>query len=253
MSREVIILSPDASNQIKEIFKHLSGVYTQCCNIIESQELTIFEEFLHDKLATFSQDIAVMASGILRFRPSPTHIEVFNAWARILDYCTPNMYAVASTFTPVEWWQNFGHYLDLNAVAINRGVKIIRIFILDPKSVEVSSKGVKLLDERWLPVMQKQIEIGIDVNVVLNSNLRAWKLRDLFLGNVLVDNSGNTDNTNKTIRPGKNGVPTIAGEQISPSADGFEEMLINTAPSIISETTTHLNMYYRRSVPFKEP
>jgi transcriptional regulator with XRE-family HTH domain len=248
LNSDSIRLPKDPSCQLTEVFNEIRSVFYSYFKIEAEKRLEIFKGIAFQNIHSLSNELARMGQGTLSYVPRQNHMDVFNAWSRILDYCSSGSVAIATSIAPPEWWTTYNHYVDLNAEKIHKGVRIIRVFIHGSNYIENNGTSQLKPKEPLTAVLERQHEAGIEVYLMNAEDLTYIKPRDLLIGNVLVD--AKEVATIRSIQKMEGNSWSVVGEQRNPTKNGFEELTTSTSIDTVTDAIDYLNICLRKSVRF---
>ena len=219
-----------------------------------------FKTSAETAITRFVAEMGELSSGrsIIRRR---SREELFEDWASILGDAEPGETVFATSIVGLPWWKDFyNFYMDINRAAIEKGVRIVRIFIVGQSELEKiawGAKGTKTItvpNKEQRQVMSEHARMGVQVNWVEREKLKN-EPRDILCGGVKLEEPAKLqeiDNKKKRIKSIE-----IVGEQIfeSPSEEPTEwkELSRTVEYFRLYNARNYLEEYYRKSVRFAYP
>jgi cyclopropane fatty-acyl-phospholipid synthase-like methyltransferase len=157
-----------------------------------------------------ASDIESIARSKLVIKSEPEIAD--SRWRAVVGPSKVGEFAMASSWVLAEWWRLNPLWRQQNEMALNKGLRLARIFIVE--------NNQELEENKW--VMREQAKQGLQVNWVYADTLRKNGIepRDMLVGGLFILGFDNPNNSHKELRSG-----TIFGEQILETGMGDNEKL----------------------------
>ncbi|MFX1297370.1 MAG: SAM-dependent methyltransferase [Promethearchaeota archaeon] len=186
-----LVTDPKLRDYLIRIGETVSKTPKQAINIINRIVTVSLEQ-----TATGVEDVAE-SKLIIRNEPEIADPR----WKAVFEPSDTGQCTVATSWVLPEWWDLNKVWRDENEAAIGKGLRLVRIFIVEDDEEMESNKQV----------MREQSQQGVQVNWIYARELREKGIepRDFLVSNCNIVDIDNPDNTQKRLTSG-----SIFGEQI---------------------------------------
>lgn len=214
------------------------------------QAINVINRIVNISLEETASDVDAVAKSKLVITNEP---EIADArWKAALEPSDIGQYAVATSWVLPEWWRLNKAWRVVNEAAIEKGLRLARIFIVEnDEELEANRQ-----------VMREQAQQGVQVNWVYANYLRenGFEPRDILVSNCSILNFDNPDNSQKRLSNG-----SIFGEQILETrleADGSKKdgyrllarsVELSAYPPEVLNARTIIERIYKLSERFDDP